>query len=266
MLEPRLIGMSDVRRVAMKDSVIVLSGLSAAAMLAWAYLLYMSWGMAHMDAGAAMAIMPRMIGWRAIDLLLVLAMWATMMAAMMLPSIVPMVLCFALVSRQRSAQRTPYAHTSVFVLGYLVIWAGFSVLATLAQWGLLELRLVTPMMVSATPLLAGALLVSAGLFQLTPLKHACLGKCASPLGFLLVEWRDGALGAWIMGCRHGAWCVGCCWLIMALLFVFGVMNVFWIAALSIWVIFEKVRPQARWLPWAESALLVGWGLVVAIAR
>lgn len=263
MLESRFAGSFAMRRLPVRDGVIVLSGLSSAAMLAWAYLLYMSWGMAHMEAGAAMAIMPRMTGWHAIDLLLVMAMWATMMAAMMLPSIVPMVLCFAFVSRNRFAQRAPYPSTSVFVLGYLAVWAAFSLFATLAQWGLLEARLVTPMMVSATPWLAGTLLVIAGLFQLTPLKHACLGKCASPLGFILTEWRDGALGAWIMGCRHGAYCVGCCWLLMALLFVFGVMNVLWIAALSIWIMFEKMRPQARWLPWAEAVLLVGWGVVVA---
>ena len=251
------------RRLPVRDRVIVLSGLTAAATLAWAYLLYMSWGMEHMDAGAAMAIMPRMTDWGAVDLLLVLAMWAIMMAAMMLPSIVPMVLSFAFLSRQRRAQRLPYAHTSVFVLGYLAVWSGFSLLATLAQWGLLEARLVTPMMVSATPLLGGALLVIAGVFQLTPLKQACLGKCASPLGFLLNEWRDGTLGAWIMGFRHGAYCVGCCGALMALLFVFGVMNALWIAALSICVMLEKMLPQARWISFAEGLVLVGWGVAVA---
>ncbi|MDR6448142.1 putative metal-binding membrane protein [Paraburkholderia terricola] len=251
------------RRLPVRDRVIVLSGLAAAATLAWIYLLNMSWGMEHMDAGAVMVIMPRMTDWGVIDLLLVLAMWAIMMAAMMLPSIVPMVLSFAFLSRQRRAQRLPYAHTSVFVLGYLAVWSGFSLLATLAQWGLLEARLVTPMMVSATSLLAGALLIVAGVFQLTPLKHACLSKCASPLGFLLNEWRDGSVGAWIMGFRHGAYCVGCCGALMALLFVFGVMNVLWVAALSIYVMLEKMLPQARWLPFAEGLLLVGWGVEVA---
>jgi predicted metal-binding membrane protein len=253
------------QRLSMRDRVIVLSGLTAAATLAWAYFLYMSWGMEHMDAGVAMAIMPSMTDWGAIDLLLVLVMWAIMMAAMMLPSIVPMVLVFAILSRQRRAQQLPYVHTSVFVFGYLAVWSGFSLLATLVQWGLLEARLVTPMMVSATPLLGGSLLVIAGVFQLTPLKHACLRKCASPLGFLLTEWRDGTLGAWIMGFRHGAYCVGCCWLLMALLFVFGVMNVLWVATLSICVVLEKMLPQVRWLPFVEGLLLVGWGIAVATA-
>ena len=119
------------------------------------------------------------------------------------------------------------------------------------------------MMVSATPLLGGALLVIAGVFQLTPLKHACLSKCASPIGFHITEWRDGTLGAWIMGFRHGAYCVGCCGLLMALLFVFGVMNVLWVAALSIYVMLVKMLPQARWLPFAEGLLLIGWGVAVA---
>jgi len=263
MVEPDFRGGFAARRLPVRDRVIVLSGLAAAAMLAWAYLLYMGWGMEHMDAVAAMAIMPRMTDWGAIDLLWVLAMWAIMMAAMMLPSIVPMVLSFALLSRQRRAQRLPYGRTSVFILGYLTVWSGFSLLATLAQWGLLEARLVTPMTMSATPLLGGALLVMAGIFQLTPLKHACLGKCASPLGFLLTEWRDGTLGAWIMGLRHGAYCVGCCGLLMALLFVFGVANVLWVAALSIYVMVEKMLPQARWLSFAGAMLLIGWGVAVA---
>jgi predicted metal-binding membrane protein len=252
-------------RLPVRDHVAVLSALTAAAVLAWAYLLYMSWGMEHMDAGAAMAIMPRMMGWGTIDLLLVLGMWAIMMVAMMIPSVVPMVLLFASLSHRRREPQRTYLHTCLFVLGYLVLWIGFSLLATMAQWGLLEARLVTPMMVSATPLLAGSLLVVAGLFQLTPLKHACLSKCASPLGFLLTEWRDGSRGAWIMGLRHGAWCVGCCGLLMTLLFAFGVMNVLWVAALSLYILFEKTLPRARWLPYAGGVLLIGWGIAVAVA-
>lgn len=263
MAEPSLLSGPAARRVPGRDRVIVLSGLAAAAVLAWAYVLYMGWGMAHMDAGMAMAVMPRMTNWRFVDLLLVFAMWAIMMAAMMLPSIVPMVLSFASLSSRRRAQQLPYVPTSVFVLGYLAVWSGFSLCATLAQWGLLEARLVTPMMVSATPLLAAALLVAAGVFQFTPLKHACLAKCASPLGFLLTEWRDGALGAWIMGVRHGAYCVGCCALLMTLLFVFGVMNVLWIVALSIYILLEKMLPHARWLRFMGGVLLICWGIAVA---
>lgn len=264
MSEPSVLGRVATRALPVRDLVIVLSSLTVAAMLAWAYLLYTSWGMEHMDAGAAMAIMPRMTDWRGIDLLLVLTMWAIMMVAMMLPSIIPMVLCFALLSRQRRGQRAPYVHTSLFVLGYLAVWSGFSLLATLAQWCFFEARLVTPMMVSATPTLGGVLLVVAGFFQLTPLKRACLRKCASPFGFLLNEWREGTLGALIMGFRHGAYCVGCCGLLMGLLFVFGVMNVLWVVALTIYVMLEKMLPRARWLPSVGGLLLVGWGVAVAV--
>jgi predicted metal-binding membrane protein len=219
--------------------------------------------MAHMDT-ASVAMMPSMTAWSVIDLSLVLAMWTVMMAAMMLPSSVPMVLSFASLTRQRRVQRLPYAKTSVFVLGYLTVWAGFSLMATLAQWGLLEGRLVTPMMVSATPKLASACLIIAGVYQLTPLKRRCLAKCASPLGFLLNEWRDGPFGAWTMGWRHGAYCVGCCGVLMALLFVFGVMNVLWVAVLSAYVLLEKLLPRVRWLPFLAGAALLVWGLAVAI--
>jgi predicted metal-binding membrane protein len=253
-----------LQRLPARERIIVLSGLVGCAMLAWIYVLYMSWGMAHMDE-ASLAIMPRMTNWGAVDLGLVLVMWAVMMAAMMLPSSIPMVLSFAALAHQRRARGLPYVKTSVFVLGYLAVWAGFSFLATFAQWGLLEARLVTPMMVSATPWLAGALLVAAGAFQLTPWKHRCLTRCTSPFGFLLNEWRDGAVGAWVMGFRHGLFCLGCCGALMALLFVFGVMNTLWVAALSIYVMLEKLLPRARWLPFAAGPLLIVWGLAVAAA-
>lgn len=253
-----------IQRLPARERIIVLSGLVGCATLAWIYVLYMSWGMAHMDE-ASLAIMPRMTNWGAFDLLLVFAMWAVMMAAMMLPSSLPMVLGFAALAHQRRARGLPYVTTGVFVLGYLAVWAGFSLLATLAQWGLLEARLVTPMMVSATPWLAGALLVAAGAFQLTPWKHRCLTRCASPLGFLLNEWRDGAVGAWVMGVRHGLFCLGCCGALMALLFVFGVMNTLWVAALSIYVMLEKLLPRVRWLPFAAGPVLIVWGLAVVAA-
>lgn len=263
MAEPGSLGGRTPRWQPARDRLVALSALTAAAALAWAYVLYMSWGMEHMAVGAAMAIMPRMTHWNTTDLLLVFAMWVIMMAAMMLPSIMPAVLSFASMSSWRRAQRLPSVPTSVFILGYLAVWSGFSVLATLVQWGLLEARLVTPMMASATPLFASALLVVAGLFQFTPLKRACLARCTSPLGFLLAEWRDGTLGAWIMGLRHGVYCVGCCGLLMTLLFAFGVMNVLWIAALSTYVMLEKTLPQVRWLPFAQGVLLICWGVAVA---
>jgi len=241
---------------------IVLAGLLGVCVLAWSYVVYMGWGMEHMDAGAEMAIMPRMVAWQGVDLFLVFAMWAIMMVAMMLPSATPMILVFVQVNRRRRLRSESYVPPAIFVAGYICVWVVFSLIATLAQWGLLEARLVSPMMVSTSPALGGGLLICAGLYQFTPWKHACLSKCRSPLAFVMSEWRDGVRGAFIMGLRHGLFCTGCCWLLMALLFVAGVMNLFWIAALAAWILLEKALPDVRWLYNATGLLLIGWGIGV----
>lgn len=241
---------------------IILAGLLGVCVLAWSYVLYMGWGMENMDAGADMAIMPRMVAWNSVDLFLVFAMWAIMMVAMMLPSATPMILVFVTINQRRRVRSEPYVHPAVFVTGYISVWAAFSVIATLAQWGLLEARLVSPMMASTSPALGGLLLICAGLYQFTPLKHTCLSKCRSPLSFIMTEWRSGVRGAFIMGQRHGLYCTGCCWLLMALLFVVGVMNLLWIAALAAAILLEKTLPNARWLSIAIGLVLIGWGIGV----
>ena len=222
----------------------------------------MVWGMAHMEFGADMLIMPRMTQWRGADLLLVFLMWTIMMAAMMLPSATPTIRLYARIGRERRGGDRALSATWMFVAGYLAVWTGFSLLATLAQWALLAMRLVSPMMESASPTLSAALLLAAGAFQFTPLKHACLAKCRSPLGFLLTEWRDGPAGAFVMGVRNGAFCAGCCWSLMLLLFVFGVMNLLWIVALTALVLLEKVLPRSRWLSRGTGIALLAWGALV----
>ncbi len=187
-------------------------------------------------------------------------MWTEMMVAMMIPSASPMILTFALVNRKRREQDRPYVPTGMFLLGYLAVWTGFSALAALAQWALHAMALLSPRMVATSPVLGGWLLIAAGLFQLTPLKHACLNHCRSPLAFLLTEWREGPVGAWRMGLTHGAYCTGCCWFLMALLFVAGVMNLGWIALISILVLVEKVLPPGPWLGRLSGVTLAGWGL------
>lgn len=246
-----------------RDRLLITAALGAALLFCWGYLLYMVWGMVHMDVGADMLIMPRMIEWRETDVLLVFLMWTIMMAAMMLPSAAPMILIFSRIVRERSQGRRAFVATCVFVCGYLSVWAGFSLLATLAQWALLEARLVSPMMKSASPFLSAALLAAAGVFQFTPLKHACLAKCRSPVSFILTEWRDTTRGAFVMGIRHGFFCVGCCWLLMLLLFVFGVMNVLWIVVLTALVLMEKFLRDARWLDRAIGFVFLAWGALVA---
>jgi predicted metal-binding membrane protein len=228
-----------------------------AVLLAWAYLGWMIWGMQHMDV--AMALMPGMVDWRVLDLLLVWAMWVLMMAGMMLPTAAPMLLAFGAMARRVDPPR-PAAHTLAFGLGYLAVWAAFSVAATLLQWGLLEWRLVSPMMESSSPWLAGGLLILAGAYQFTRWKATCLALCRSPLAFLVREWRAGGRGALVMGARHGVFCLGCCWALMVLLFVLGVMNLLWIVTLTLLALAEKVLPQARWLVRASGVGFAGWGL------
>jgi predicted metal-binding membrane protein len=236
----------------------VLLGLGATIALAWAYLLYMAWGMQHMDVGIDMLLMPRMTDWGPVDLALVFLMWAVMMVAMMLPSTLPMVMAFRSQPRHDTARSRAPCIVG-FVAGYLMVWFGFSAAMTLIQWALLEARWISPMMDSRSPLFGGLLLVGAGAFQFTPLKQACLSTCRSPLSFLMTEWRPGVGGAWIMGLRHGLFCTGCCWLLMALLFVLGVMNVAWIAALTAFVLLEKTLPSARWISVASGVAFIAWG-------
>ncbi len=229
---------------------------------AWLYLIYMAWGMADMEDATAMPLMPAMMHWSVLDLVLVFIMWAVMMAAMMLPSAAPMVRMFT-----RSAGPRSGPLSALFVGGYLAVWTAFSLLATLAQWGLLELRLITPMMESASRWLSGGLLIGAGLFQFSGFKNSCLNKCRSPLGFLMAEWRPGERGAFIMGLRHGLYCTGCCAMLMLLLFVLGVMNLAWILVLTLIVLTEKLLDAYRFpisqllgvglLLWGVAVLVVG---------
>jgi predicted metal-binding membrane protein len=142
------------------------------------------------------------------------------------------------------------------------VWTGFSALATVAQWGLHVAALLSPGMVATSPWLGGGLLLAAGIFQWTPLKNACLRQCRSPVNFLLQSWREGPTGALVMGLRHGAYCAGCCWFLMALLFVAGVMNLLWVATIMAFVLLEKAAPKGDWIARFGGALLVGWGLLV----
>ncbi len=241
------------------DRLVVSCALMLLCALAWAYLLYMGWGMAHMDVGVNMAVMPRMVSWTPLDLALVFAMWAIMMVAMMLPSAAPMILAYATISRQCQSAN-PASDSVAFVAGYVAVWAAFSLLATLAQWGLLEARLVSPMMVASSPILSGGVLVAAGLFQFTRLKARCLNECRNPLVFFAGHWRKGARGAFTMGAQHGLYCVGCCWLLMSLLFVLGVMNVLWIALLAAFVLLERILPSVRWFDRLSGVVFIGWGV------
>jgi len=248
-----------------RDRRLVVYGLAATAAMAWAYQLYMSWGMAHPSPAMA-ALMPDMLAWRGRDLFLLFAMWFVMMVAMMVPSAAPTLLAFARIRRTRQERQGPFVPTGVFLGGYLAAWAAFSLAATVAQWGLHTATLVSSAMVLESPLLAGALLVATGAFQWTPFKDACLSRCRSPLGFVLSSWRDGLGGAFRMGLLQGAYCVGCCALLMALLFVNGVMNMWWMLVLTAFVLLEKIAPHPVWARRAAGVLLCGWGVWLLAAR
>ena len=242
-----------------RDRTVVLGGLVGISALAWAYMVYLAWDMEQMDMEMAM---PQMQAWGAVDLLLLFVMWTVMMVAMMVPSASPLILIFARVNRQRREQEDPVVSTAVFLLGYLVVWTGFSIVATVAQWGLHTAALLSPMMVSTSPILGGVLLLAAGVFQWTPFKNACLKHCRSPLGFLTTEWRDGAQGALVMGLKHGSYCVGCCWFLMALLFVAGVMNLLWVAGITAFVLAEKVLPGGDLVGRVAGGILVLVGILL----
>lgn len=224
--------------------------------LAWTYLGYQAWAMEHMDV-VEMA-MPSSDRWGLWDLGLVFTMWAIMMVGMMAPSASPMVMLYAHAQSMRQAQGKPVVASVLFLLGYLIAWTGFSLIATLIQWGMHTTLLISPAMESTNALLGGIVLASAGLYQWSPAKHVCLNHCRSPMGFLLGEWRDGSRGAIVMGLRHGTYCIGCCWLLMLVLFVVGVMNLLWVALLSVLVLLEKTLPKGVWLSRVSGLALIVW--------
>ena len=237
------------------------ASLGTMTLLAWGYLVYQSWAMDHMDL-VDMA-MPGTQDWGMRDLALVFTMWAIMMIGMMAPSASPMVLLFARIQKERNTQGRPMVASGLFLLGYVLVWTGFSLAVTLIQWQLHNAMLISPMMVGTSPLLGGALVIAAGVYQWTPAKQACLTRCRSPIGFLLTEWRDGDRGALVMGFRHGLFCTGCCWLLMLILFVVGVMNLLWITLLTAFVLLEKYLPPSRWMSHITGIALIVWGIWMA---
>ena len=186
-------------------------------------------------------------------------MWWIMMMAMMLPSAAPMILLFAVINRKQRDKGAPYVPTGIFAAGYLLVWGAFSLVAVSTQWGLERSGLLSPAMASTSVLLGAGLLIAAGVYQLTPLKHACLRHCRSPFAFIALHWRLGDLGALRMGIEHGAFCTGCCWFLMALLFYGGIMNLYWIVGLALYVLLEKTIPAGHWLGRIAGVLLIAWG-------
>jgi predicted metal-binding membrane protein len=251
-----------------RDRVIVVAGLAVVVGLSWGYVLTG----AGMDMTALqMTAMPAGVEpgqatspWTPAYGLLMLAMWWVMMIAMMVPSAAPMILLFATVNRRQREAGGTFVPTGIFLSGYLLAWGGFSLVAVALQWGLERATLLSAMMASTSAVFGAALLLAAGIYQLTPLKQACLRHCRSPLHFVTRGWRRGRRGALRMGLEHGAFCLGCCWFLMGLLFYGGVMNLYWIAGLAVLVLVEKTVPAGHWLGLAIGVGLILWGGTVLV--
>ena len=246
-------------RVHRRDRVVVLAALGVVALLAWTYVV--------LGAGVRMDATPmamEAVSWTPRYAGVMFAMWALMMVAMMLPGAAPMILLFAAISRRGHPGAAALRRTAAFGFAYVCVWAIFAAVATGLQWGLTRAMLLSPAMTVDSRMVSGALFVAAGIYQLLPIKEACLRHCRAPTEFLASHWRTGAAGALRMGLRHGLLCVGCCWVLMGLLFVGGIMNLFWVATLALVVFIEKAIPRGTLAGRLGAVGLLAWGAMVLI--
>ncbi len=264
-----------------RDRWIVIVGLAAMTLLSWAYIVAgAGTGMSLWDMTSA-SLFPHRVAEVPMDSIsmqpgawtpgygiVMLLMWWIMMIAMMTPSAAPMILLYGWVTRHAQAGghlQQGAVPTAAFAGGYLLAWLGFSLVATLLMWALERAVFISAMTMSSTNAwLSAAILIFAGLYELSPLKHACLQRCRNPADFLSRHWRPGPSGAVRMGLEHGLFCVGCCWVLMALLFVGGIMNVLWIAILALFVTLEKVSPHGPRFAWFGGIVLLAWGATTLV--
>jgi predicted metal-binding membrane protein len=258
------------KAVLSRDRVFVLLALTLLTVLAWSYLLWLSidMGMRGMDMTGLRMIpsgfglmVPANIPWRAMEFAFVFIMWIVMMVSMMMPSAAPMFLMYARVGRLTEAQGTPFIATVWFAVGYLLVWVGFALLATLLHWALDRSALLDFTMASTDNRFAGLLFVAAGLYQWTSLNELCLTQCQKPFEFVMRHggYRRDAPGSVMLGLRHGAYCVGCCWTLMALLLVGGVMNVLWIVLLALLAYLERVPSLGHLIARLAGIILIAAG-------
>jgi predicted metal-binding membrane protein len=259
-LGPRAVRSSMIEGALRRDRVVVVVALLSVILLAWGYILFGAGMSMHEMSDMPMA--QQQPTWTPAYSALVLTMWGVMMAAMMLPSAAPMILLYGTIAHRRELKGVPAIGAGVFGLGYIAVWSAFSLAAVGLQFELDQAQLLSPMMTVTSRSVAGGVLIAAGVYQWTPLKHACLRRCRSPLEFLMTQWREGRVGALKMGLRHGAYCLGCCWMLMLLLFVGGIMNIAWIAAIAAFVLIEKVSPAGHWIGRVTGVLLVVWGAAI----
>ena len=271
----------------LKDRIIVYLGIILILAVSWGYIIGMGWHMGTLPFGtepmkmdgsmnmdmnnkslleSVLTWMPPMSGiWSFSDFFLLFIMWAVMMIAMMTPSILPMIMLFTSLNSKKIRENKPSASPLNLLMGYLLSWVLFSLVITFPQYGLHKIGLLTPMMEPTHAALGGVILMLAGIYQFTPFKDACLSVCQSPLSFMMNNWRDGNLGAFLIGYKHGFYCVGCCWFLMLTLFALGVMNIMWVAILTIFVMFEKLSVkfplQYRYF---TGFVFLGWGTFILV--
>ena len=286
---PNLVAVAfDLESVLRRDRLVVVIALVAVIVLSWVYVLAgAGMGMSAFEmtrmtqpVGVIDSTQPSVQGmsmggtavggtmvtgaWTVGYAVVIFFMWWVMMFGMMLPSASPLLLLFARMMRKEQDKGAPYVPTGVFALGYVIMWAAFSAIATGAQWGLEASGLLSGIMVGTSAVLGAGLLIAAGVWQLTPWKNACLRHCRSPIGFLSAHWRPGRTGAFKMGLVHGAFCLGCCWFLMALLFYGGVMNLYWIIGLALYILIEKLLPAGARIGQLTGVILIAWGATLLI--
>jgi len=244
---------SSIEVLLKKDRQVVITAIAGLVAVSWSYLWFMA---RDMNSAGMSLMMTSPNAWTGQVALAVFLMWAIMMVGMMLPSVAPLILLYTAILRQREKPPPVLTCTWLFLLGYLASWCLFSGTTTALQWWLSSLKLVSPMMIGTSKILNGSILIAAGVYQWLPLKAACLKHCRSPAIYLAEHKRPGLSGAFIMGLHHGTYCIGCCWILMLLLFVGGVMNLLWIALLAGFVLIEKL------LPWGKNFGRVGGALMI----
>ncbi len=248
-----------LRRALKKEHFIVFFFLILLIAISWAYMFHLS------NSAASMKEMPmvQVIKWSFGDFIAAFAMWSVMMVAMMLPSAMPMILVFFAVNRKRSESKKSFAPTWIFVLGYVLVLTLFSLVASLLQLVLHNLSAISDGLKLMNPFASAGVLIAAGIYQFTNAKDVCLKNCQSPLSFVLNHWKEGKIGALLMGVKHGLYCIGCCWALMALLFVAGIMNLLWITIIALFVFLEKMI-KSRYLSRAAGILFILAGIWMTI--
>ena len=277
-----------IGKASLKDRMTVYVGVLIILIVSWGYIIGMGWHMGtlpfiensnmsmNMDQSMSMndkkisildtvlMWMPPSQGeWMFKDFFLLFIMWSVMMIAMMTPSILPMVMLFTVLNSKNKKNNKSSVSPLILLIGYLVSWILFSLVITFPQYAMHKSGLLNPMMEPTHAYLGSAILILAGIYQFTPFKDACLSVCQSPLSFLMNNWKEGNLGAFLIGYKHGFYCIGCCWFLMMTLFALGVMNILWVAVLTLFVMFEKLSYRFPLLfRYSTGAIFIAWGITL----